>query len=116
MVELWGSALQVVHQTVFRPAELPGLIAERAGRLVGLLTYHANGGVLEVVTLNALERRTGVGTILMEAAAADARRINVGWVLVWVPVTPELSHFLTQTGFRFGYRADGVSVYRPAPH
>jgi hypothetical protein len=42
MVELWGSALQVVHQTVFRPAELPGLIAERAGRLVGLLTYHAN--------------------------------------------------------------------------
>jgi ribosomal protein S18 acetylase RimI-like enzyme len=74
MVELWGSTLQVVHQTVFSPADLPGLIAERAGRLVGLLTYHADGGVLEVVTLNALERRTGVGTILMEAVAADARQ------------------------------------------
>ena len=74
MVELWGSTLQVVHQTVFRPAELPGLIAERAGRLVGLLTYQTDGGVLEVVTLNALERRTGVGTILMEAVAADARQ------------------------------------------
>ncbi len=76
MVELWGSAQQIVHQTVFRPAELPGLIAERAGRLVGLLTYHADGGALEVVTLNALERRTGVGTVLMETVAADARRLR----------------------------------------
>ena len=59
---------------------------------------------------------TSESAATMKAAAADARRINVGWVLVWVPVTPELSHFLTQTGFRFGYRADGVSVYRPAPH
>ena len=75
MVELWGSELQVVHQSVFRPADLPGLIAERAG-LVGLLTYHTADGVLEVVTLNALERRAGVGTILMEAAAVDARRLG----------------------------------------
>jgi hypothetical protein len=50
----------------------------------------------------------------MRTAAADARRTNVGWVLVWERVTPALSHFLTQTGFRFDYRADGVSVYRPA--
>jgi GNAT superfamily N-acetyltransferase len=76
MVELWGSAQQIVHQTVFRPAELPGVIAERAGRLVGLLTYHTDGGVLEVVTLNALERRTGVGTVLMETVAADAQRLR----------------------------------------
>jgi hypothetical protein len=59
---------------------------------------------------------TSESAATMKAAAADARRINVGWVLVWVPVTPELNHFLTQSGFRFGYRADGVSVYRPAPH
>ncbi len=47
-------------------------------------------------------------------AAADARRVDVGWVLVWERVTPELGHFLAQTGFRFDYQADGVSVYRPA--
>ena len=76
MVELWGSTFQIVHQTVFRPADLPGLIAERAGRLVGLLTYHTADGVLEIVTLNALERRTGVGTMLMEAVAADARQLR----------------------------------------
>jgi hypothetical protein len=53
----------------------------------------------------------GIGT-----AAADARRVNAGWVLVWERVTPALGHFLTQTGFRFDYQADGVSVYRPASH
>jgi len=74
MTELWGSALQVVHQTVYRPAELPGLIAERGTRVVGLLTFHVDASVLEVVTLNALERRAGVGTLLMEAAAAEARQ------------------------------------------
>ena len=76
MVELWGSELQVVHQSVYRPAELPGLIAERAGRVVGLLTYQVSDEMLEVVTLNAIERRTGVGTVLMEAVVADARRLR----------------------------------------
>jgi len=74
MLELWGSALQVVHQTVYRPADLPGLIAERGSRVVGLLTFQTDGSVLEVVTLNALERRAGVGTLLMEAVAAEARQ------------------------------------------
>src|SRR6201995_5873250 len=74
MTELWGSVLQVVHQTVYRPAELPGLIAERGSRVVGLLTFRVDGTVLEVVTLNALERRAGVGTLLMEAAMAEARQ------------------------------------------
>jgi len=45
-------------------------------------------------------------------ARADARRMDVGWVLVWT-ATPEILHYLAQAGFRFGYRADGVSVYRP---
>ncbi len=76
MTELWGSATQIVHQTVYRPSDLPGLIAERGRRLVGLLTFHVAGGVLEVVTLNALERRAGVGTLLMEAAAAEARQLR----------------------------------------
>lgn len=74
LTQLWGSSVQVVHGTAFRPAELPGLIAERAGRLTGLITYHVAGEVMEIVTLNALKRRAGVGTLLMEAAADDARR------------------------------------------
>ncbi len=46
------------------------------------------------------------------AALADARQMHVGWVLVWRPVTPRLTRFLKQTGFRPSYRADGVTAYR----
>ena len=45
-------------------------------------------------------------------ARTDARRMDVGWVLVW-RATPAVLDYLRQTGFRFGYRAHGVAVYRP---
>jgi len=71
----WGSAVQVAHGTVFRPAELPGLIAQSPGEpMAGLLTYEVRGAVLEVVTLNAVLRRAGIGTALVEEAAAEAAR------------------------------------------
>ena len=47
-------------------------------------------------------------------ARADARRMDVGWVLVW-RATAEVLHYLEQTDFRLAYRADGVAVYRPGP-
>jgi GNAT superfamily N-acetyltransferase len=74
VAELWGSAVVAVHGTMFRPAELGGFIAERAGRIVGLLTYDLAAETLEIVTLNAIERRTGVGTRLIETAVGKARR------------------------------------------
>src|ERR1700688_5041061 len=57
VAELWGSELVAVHGSVLRPAELPGFIAERSRRVVGLLTYQLVGDMLEIVTLNAIERR-----------------------------------------------------------
>lgn len=74
VAELWGSEAVAVHGTLFRPAELPGYIAERNGRLVGLLTYDIAGDMLEIVTLNAIERRAGIGTMLIDAAVRAARR------------------------------------------
>jgi ribosomal protein S18 acetylase RimI-like enzyme len=74
VTELWGSDGVAVHGVLFRPAELAGFIAERGDRLVGLLTYDVTAEMLEIVTLNAIERRVGIGTMLIEAAAAQARR------------------------------------------
>jgi hypothetical protein len=49
------------------------------------------------------------------AARADLRTLDVGWLLVWTPnPSHALSQYLSGTGFRFAYRADGVSVYRPS--
>src|SRR5262249_1819017 len=54
----------------------------------------------------------------LSAARRSARLMRVGWVLVWVHSAaiqgflPGLRRFLPASGFRFAYRADGVSVYR----
>lgn len=45
-------------------------------------------------------------------AALNAREMRVGWVLLWKP-NHLVVKYLHRTGFRFAYRADGVSVYRP---
>jgi hypothetical protein len=49
----------------------------------------------------------------LAAARADARRLGIGWVVVW-PQSAPIARYLTQTGFRLDYRVDGVWVYRPA--
>jgi GNAT superfamily N-acetyltransferase len=76
VAELWGSELVAVHGDLLRPAELPGFIAERSRRVVGLLTYQLVGDTLEIVTLNAIDRRIGIGTMLIDAAVAAARHFR----------------------------------------
>jgi len=76
VAELWGSEVVAVHGNLLRPGELPGFIAERARRVAGLLTYQLVGDTLEIVTLNAIDRRAGIGTLLIEATVAAARHFR----------------------------------------
>jgi len=50
----------------------------------------------------------------LKEAALNARQMHIGWVLLWTR-DRHIRHFLLTTGFRFAYRANGVSVFRPAP-
>jgi hypothetical protein len=47
------------------------------------------------------------------AASANARRLGIGWVIVWQQ-SPAVRSYLAGTGFRLDYSADGAYVYRPA--
>ena len=50
----------------------------------------------------------------LAAARADARRMHIGWALVWNwrGASPAVLPYLRAVGFRLDYQADGVSVYR----
>lgn len=50
---------------------------------------------------------------LLAAARTDARRMNIGWIIVWYQ-SPAIRLYLARTGFRFAYAADGALVYRPS--
>jgi hypothetical protein len=53
--------------------------------------------------------------VLIAAARAEARRMGVGWVIVWQR-SPDVLAYLAKTGFRFAYAADGAWVYRAIAH
>src|SRR5581483_2045424 len=57
-----------------RPEQSAGFVAENDAALVGALTYRLGADVCEVITLNSLAQRQGVGTALMAAAKERAGR------------------------------------------
>jgi len=79
----WGGTIAVAHGTVYDAAQLPALLAEHDGRIVGLLTYTMADGDLEVVTIDATEKHVGAGGALLAAATEIARQAGAGrlWLI-----------------------------------
>lgn len=101
ILERWGAETVVVHQTIYRPALLDGVVAERAGRREGLLTYHIDDLGCEIVTLDALSQACGAGTALVEAVARLA--VLQGCRRLWLITTNdnlEALRFYQRRGFR----------------
>jgi GNAT superfamily N-acetyltransferase len=81
----WGTTVVVAHGVRYDAATLPGLLAERAGTPVGLLSYDVGPEGLEVVSLDAVPPGRGVGTALLDAAAGLAA--ERGLARVWLITT-----------------------------
>lgn len=79
----WGSTIVVSRGVRHDAGRLPAFLAERDGEIVGLLTYAVHSDAMEVVTVDALERRVGVGSELLAAAvaAASARGLRRVWLV-----------------------------------
>jgi GNAT superfamily N-acetyltransferase len=79
----------------------PALVAERDGRLEGVLTYVVDGDSCEVLTLHAAERLGGVGTALLRAVEEIAS--GAGCTRLWLITTNDnvdALRFYQRRGFR----------------
>jgi ribosomal protein S18 acetylase RimI-like enzyme len=72
--ERWGDEIVVGRGKVWKPAELPGFGAFEGDRRVGLVSYELDGEACEIVTIDAVDEGQGIGTALLEAVVAAARR------------------------------------------
>ncbi len=52
---------------MYYPEKLPGFVATIDGKWVGLLTYEMRNRECEVVTLNSMSGRLGIGSGLLDA-------------------------------------------------
>jgi ribosomal protein S18 acetylase RimI-like enzyme len=101
----FGGALQARRGELHD--ELPGLVAERDARPVGILTYRIDGDECELAVLLALERGQGTGVALVDAlvdAAAGCRRI---WVVTTNDNVDAL-RFYQRRGFRLAALRPGA--------
>lgn len=73
LLERWGSRRVVSRGCVHDALELPSLVAERDGVPVGLATFALRDDACELVTLDAFEQGSGVGSALIEAGCRFAR-------------------------------------------
>jgi ribosomal protein S18 acetylase RimI-like enzyme len=92
IAEQWGSEIVVAHGAIYRPAELPGFVAQAEGEVVGLLTYRVEGDACEIVTLDSQREGWGIGAALIEAVKASARQ--AGCRRLWLITTNDNTHAL----------------------
>ncbi len=100
LIERWASPLMVTRGRIHDTDRLPGYIAEIDGEKVGLLTYRKENGACEVVTIDSIRSRHGVGTALLDAVRANAalhgcRRL---WLVTTNDNLPALA-FYKSSGF-----------------
>jgi DNA-3-methyladenine glycosylase I len=83
MTERWGVPLAAGGGRLHRLDDLPGFAAVSAdGTVAGVVTYLIEADVCEVVSIDAVVQREGIGTALLEAAceaavAAGCRRVQL---------------------------------------
>jgi GNAT superfamily N-acetyltransferase len=81
----WGSLKVVSRGRLHQADQLPGLILKELGARVGLLTYAASSNECEIVTLDALDIRRGIGTALLSEMVKRAS--GTSWKRLWLVTT-----------------------------
>lgn len=72
LTETWGGFDMISMGRVHRLDELPGLVALHGDRQAGLITYEIRGSDCEIVSLNSMVERHGIGSMLIEHVASIA--------------------------------------------
>jgi GNAT superfamily N-acetyltransferase len=102
----FGSPTVVSRERLHDTAALPGLVAWRDGRPVGLLQFHADANRCEVVVLIAEPQRQGIGTALLKSLQQ-----TTGGSPLWLVTTNDNSAaqaFYIAAGFELVARHEGA--------
>jgi len=78
----WHSPFVMSLGRKFFPEKEEGFIERRDGEIVGLLTYHVENDVMEILTLNSTLEKSGIGSSLMLSAINAAREAECQKVLL----------------------------------
>jgi GNAT superfamily N-acetyltransferase len=72
IAEQWGSSIIVTRGRIHDACLLPGFIAAGQGKPLGLVTFRRLEDEIEIVSLNSIVERIGIGSGLISAVATQA--------------------------------------------
>jgi N-acetylglutamate synthase-like GNAT family acetyltransferase len=73
-IEHWASEIVVTRNSVYLVEEQPGFIALLDKQRVGLATYRIEYNLCEILTLNSLVPKRGIGSMLLTAVEDEAKQ------------------------------------------
>lgn len=105
----WGSNRVVSSGVMHDVPQLPGFIAWRSGVRVGLLSYQTVEKEFEIVTLDSVEEKVGIGSAMVSKAVDLARKSSCKrvWLITTNDNMPAL-RFYQKRGFHL------VAIHRNA--
>lgn len=114
LVQYWGSTTQITKGKKYQADELPGLVAQRDGSEVGLLTYHIEDGACEVITHNSIAGHGGIGSCLLDAVRNKARELGCKrlWLITTNDNTPALRFYQRRDFEIVGFHRNAVMEAR----
>lgn len=74
LTRFWGAATIVSRNRKHFGDKLPSFVAVFEDKIIGLITYHFEDDGCQVVSLNSLKEKVGIGTALLENVVESARK------------------------------------------
>jgi DNA-3-methyladenine glycosylase I len=100
LTDRWGATIVISRGRSHHADQLSGFVAILDGRPAGLATFHVEGNVCELVSLDSLAEGMGIGTALIKKVRDAA--VSSGCRRLWLATTndnlPAL-HFYQKRGF-----------------
>lgn len=97
----WGGDVMVTRGRTHRWDDLPAVVAVKDERISGVAVYRVAANGCELVSLDAIDPRQGIGTTLL--AAVEDRAARVGSCRVWLITTNDnlgALRFYQRRGYR----------------
>lgn len=110
----WGSTEIVSKDKMYEAVTLPGFIAERDSKPVGLILYAVEGKQCEIVAIYSAVEKQGIGTKLIELVSDVAKKD--GCNRLWLQTTNDNTsalRFYQKRGFTIAaFRANAMEAMR----
>ena len=77
LISRWFSLEMLVHGETIDLSNVQGRAVLESGEIIAMITWRALDDALEILSLDSLHEGQGIGTMLLEQAAAEAKQLGL---------------------------------------